>query len=230
MLDGKSIINNFPKFAQKLAIAAVGTALSLSFINANPAKAATFRYTLDIQEGFTDYTEGKISVDDVTYDGTYFTSAINPATGSLDEVVGLFNVLDGSLGEPVTLELLRDDYRVAGRDGIITLKYLASPQALDTIPSEIAQLPEDTQEGLSEVKVVKLPDDSLETYDFLVIPSEFFAFPAFRDDEGKPTPIVALGWSATKVTQPVPESDTVFALLLLGGSLVVKRLVSPTQV
>jgi hypothetical protein len=210
---------NFPNLAQKLAVAAGTTVLGLAVISANLAQAATFRYTLANLEGFTEYTEGEITVDGVTYDGTFLSAAVNPVTAQLVEATGSFNILEGSLGGPVTIEFLREDYRVAGRDGIITLKYFASPQDIDTIPSEIAKLPEDTQEGVSEVKVVKIPDDSLETYDVLSLPSEFFAFPEFRDDEGKITPIVGQGWSATQV----PEGSTTFAICLLGAGLLVKK-------
>jgi len=214
----KSLIQKFSKILG-------GAILSLILADGSQALAATFRYELDLQpEGFTEYTEGATVVDGVEYDGTYISSAVNPVTGNLDKTFGTYNLLDGTLGDAATIEFLRDDYRVAERDGIITISYLSSPQDFDTIPDVISTFPEDTQEGLSQTKVVKLPDESLPAYDVLVIPSEFFAFPEFRDDEGNPTPIVLQGWSAEEVdgSQQVPEGKTVFALFLFGTTLLVK--------
>ena len=212
----------FSKLANQLAVAAAGAAMGLAFLNANPAQAQTlpYRYVLDSVEGYTDYTEEEVTVDGVTYDGTFVSGAVNIATNELVEVSGTFTILDGTLGGPVSLEFLREDYREAGRDGLITLVYLPEPLGLDTLPSVISQLPADTQEGLAPVEVVKVPDDSLEAYDVLSIPAQEFAFPEFRDDDGNPTPIIGLGWSAT----PVPEPSSVLGLLLVGGGLAVKKL------
>lgn len=156
-----------------------------------------YRYIYDVAPGFTDFTIDPITVDGVNYDGTFVNAAINPATQELVFANGVYKVLEGSLGEPSSLvEILREDYSVAGREGVITLEFFDSPQALDTVTDEIAQLPEDTQEGLSPDTVVTLPfGEPVEQYDWLVIPAEEFAFPEFRDTEGNPAPIVGEGWS-----------------------------------
>lgn len=212
----------FSKLANQLAVAAAGAAMSLAFLNVNPAQAETFRYILGSLEGYTDYTEGEVVVDGVTYDGTFESASVNIVTQELVVAPGTYKILDGSLGGAVSMEFLRDDYRSAGRDGLITLLYLPEVLGLDTIPDILSRLPEDTQEGISEVEIVKIPDDSLAAYDVLTIASQTFAFPEFRDDEGNLTPIIGQGWSATQV----PEPDAGFALLLLGGGLVATKLVS----
>jgi len=157
----------------------------------------SYRYIYDVAPGFTDFTLALITVDGVTYDGTFVAATINPATQELDFVNGVFNVIEGSLGDPnSTVEILREDYSVAGRDGVITLKFFDSPQDLSTVPDEIAELPADTQEGLSPDTIVTLPFGVLiEQYDSLVIPAEEFAFPEFRDSAGNPAPIVGEGVS-----------------------------------
>ena len=91
---------------------------------------------------------------------------------------------------------MREDYAVAGREGVITLEFYDDPQALETVADEVAQLPQDTQDGLSPETVVTLPfGESVEQYDWFVIPAEEFAFDVFRDNQGNPTPIVGEVWS-----------------------------------
>ena len=156
-----------------------------------------YRYIYDVAPGFVDFTVDPMTIDGVDYDGTFVNAAINPATQELAFASGVYQVLEGSLGESESLiEILREDYAIAGREGVITLEFYDAARPLDTVPDEIAQLPQDTQEDLSPDTVVTLPfGESVEQYDWLVIPAEEFAFDVFRDSEGNPAPIVGEGWS-----------------------------------
>ncbi len=157
----------------------------------------TYRYIYEVAPGFTDFTVDPMSLDGVDYDGTFVNAAINPATQELVFANGVYRVLEGSLGESESLiEILREDYAVAGREGVITLEFYDDPQALETVADEVAQLPQDTQDGLSPETVVTLPfGEPVEQYDWLVIPAEEFAFDVFRDSQGNPAPIVGEVWS-----------------------------------
>ena len=163
----------------------------------------TYRYLFDAAPGYTDYTVDPKTVKGVKYDGTFESSAINRSTKKLVVDTGLFQVLNGSIGDEGkhTVEILRDDYSVAGRAGVITQVFFDSPQALNTIPAVVKTLPADTKAGLSTTnKVAILPFDApVEHYDFLVTPAQQFAFDVFRDkpkaDGGLPIPIVGEGWS-----------------------------------
>ncbi len=156
-----------------------------------------YRYVYDVAPGFTDFTVEPITIDNVEYDGTFVNAAINPSTQELVFANGVYRVLEGELGEPEGLvEILREDYAVAGREGVITLEFYDTTAGLDTVADEVAQLPQDTQDGLSPDTVVTLPfGETVEEYDWLVIPAEEFAFDVFRDSSGNPTPIVGTGWS-----------------------------------
>ncbi|MBE9045203.1 CHRD domain-containing protein [Pleurocapsales cyanobacterium LEGE 10410] len=160
-------------------------------------KTNLYRYVYDVAPGFTDFTVEPITIDNVEYDGTFINAAINPSTQELVFANGVYQVLEGDLGKPEGLiEILREDYAVAGREGVIALEFYNTTKDLDTVADEVAQLPQDTQDGLSPDTVVTLPFGELvEQYDWLVIPAEEFAFDVFRDSAGNPTPIVGTGWS-----------------------------------
>ncbi|MBD2203582.1 cupin domain-containing protein [Calothrix sp. FACHB-1219] len=164
----------------------------------------TFRYLFDVSAGYSDFNLDPQKFNGLQYDGTFETATVNPSTNELVIDQGVFNVIDGQIGDDSQLhiiEILRYDYAEAGRKGVITQVYLPESQALSTVPDVVEELPTDTQAGLSTTDtIVVLPFDAPPTqYDFLVTPAEEFAFDVFRDkpkaEGGRPVPIVGEGWS-----------------------------------
>lgn len=170
----------------------------------------SYRYIYDVAPGFSDFTENPITIkdgdgNDVKYDGYFTTGTENAATGEVVYANGVYRVLDGTLGQPNALvEVLREDYynEVGIAEGAFIWEFFDSLRPIDDkLRDEVAQFPDYIQAGLSqgislEDQLVKLPfGQTVDNFDWIVIPSKDKAFDVFRDTEGNPAVIVGEGWS-----------------------------------
>ncbi|MGB3636152.1 MAG: CHRD domain-containing protein [Rivularia sp. (in: cyanobacteria)] len=177
----------------------------------------SYRYIYDAAPGFSDFTVNPITItgDDgnpVEYDGYFTTATVNAATQELIYANGVYRLLDGSLADPNALiEVLRDDYynsindegdKVGVAGGAFIWEFFESARPIDdNVLDEIKDFPTYIQENLSQGiplddQLVKLPfGEAVETYDWIVTPSEEFAFDVFRDTQGNPAIIIGEGWS-----------------------------------
>ncbi|MDX1977665.1 MAG: cupin domain-containing protein [Pseudanabaenaceae cyanobacterium bins.68] len=195
---------------------------SSDYFNQSDHLPNTYRSLFDTAPGYTDYYPNPITINGINYDGRFETATINPSTGRLVQDEGVFTILNGSFADlssrvfeqPITIEILRDDYRAitaelgkSEREGVIPQIFLETLQLPNTIPDLLETLPADIFNGISNLsKRNPLPQNAYtplpfddpnrfsNPYDFLVIPAFEFAFDVFRDKPkdqgGVPIPII----------------------------------------
>ena len=161
---------------RKSPFIAAGFALSLAFINGKPVQAATFRYTT--QRSDTLYKKDKTILNGVEYDGSFINSVFNPDTNERFEASGFFSIISGSLGEAMALEAVQKspvDQTALADLWTTQVEYLASPEAVTTVPGAVVTRPP----GLTE-------------FDFKFVPPKVTGRPTF----------LYKGWSSEKVPEP----------------------------
>lgn len=221
-----SQVDLFPSPLSPQSVAAPSKIIRLGdsrdYFNQPDREPNAYRALLDNAPGYTDYHLNPITINGINYDGRFESAAINPSTGQLVTDEGAFRILNGSFAnlsdrvfdQPITIEILRDDYRAittelgkSQREGVISQIFLDVPQLTNTIPELLEILPSDIFNGISDLSkrnplplnaYTPLPFDDpnrySNPYDFLVIPAQEFAFDVFRDKPkeqgGLPIPII----------------------------------------
>ena len=173
-------------------VASVLFGLSFVCVTEHSASSATFKYTSGTTE--TIYIEGETTREGITYDGTFINSIFDPFAQMFRQFSGVFSIINGSLGEAVTVAAVQIspiDRLSLGEEGIARTEYLADLQDVALIPGAITFPP-----GLRE-------------FDFKFVPAPV---------AGVPT-VLARGWSVNRVNEP----GAIVTLGFLGGGLLMIR-------
>lgn len=162
------------KTSHKLA-ASFGTAIVFSLSLIKPSLAGTFRYTTPTTT--TLYTEEKVTVSGITFDGLFNNTVFNPFSKQEQTFSGFYKLQSGEMGSAMSIQAVqqsptdRTSYLEAG---LSSIQYLAAPEALSTVPNGFSVLPDMT------------------TFDFMLTPASISNAPT----------LLSNGWRAETVPEP----------------------------